>query len=119
MSGASLDWYMNLEPGKTRTWKDLSEAFLNQCKYNLDMAPTRLQLQNQPQRSNETFKEYAQRWREMASRVIHSLFDYELVYIFMETLQGLYFEKVVCISSSNFSNIVVIRERIESGLKSG
>lgn len=59
LSGASLDWYMNLEPGKIRTWKDLSEAFLNQYKYNLDMAPTRLQLQNQSQRSNETFEEYA------------------------------------------------------------
>lgn len=40
--GASLDWYMNLEPGKIRTCNNLSEAFLNQYKYNLDMAPTRL-----------------------------------------------------------------------------
>lgn len=30
LSGASLVWYMNLEPGKIRTWKYLSEAFLNQ-----------------------------------------------------------------------------------------
>ncbi|XP_050920142.1 uncharacterized protein LOC127137761 [Lathyrus oleraceus] len=57
--GASLDWYMNLELGKIRTWKDLSKEFLNQYKYNLDMAPTRLQLQSQSQRSNETFEEYA------------------------------------------------------------
>lgn len=33
------------------------------------MAPTRLQLQNQACKSSETFKEYAQRWREMGSRV--------------------------------------------------
>lgn len=84
--GESLDWYMNLEPGKIRTWKDLSEAFLNKYKYNLDMVPTRLQLHNQSQRSNETFKEYAQRWREMATRVRPAGSDTELVDIFMGTL---------------------------------
>lgn len=46
ISRASLDWYINLEPGNIRTWKYLSEAFLNQYKYNLDMAPTGLQLHN-------------------------------------------------------------------------
>lgn len=56
---------MNLESGKIRTWKYLSDAFLNQYKYNMDMDPTILQLQNPVQRSNETFKQYAQRWREM------------------------------------------------------
>lgn len=102
--------YMNLEPGKIRTWKDLSEAFLNQYKYNLDMDPTILLLQNQTERSNETFKEYTQRWREMASRVRHSLSDTELVDIFMGTLQGFYYENMVGSSSSNFADIMVIGE---------
>lgn len=69
LSRASLDWYMGLERTKIRSWRDLSEAFLKQYKYNHYMAPTRLQLQNQAQKSNETFKEYAQCWREMDSRV--------------------------------------------------
>ena len=99
---------MNLEPGKIRTWKYLSEAFLNQYKYNLDMDPTRLQLQNQSERSNETFKEYTQRWREMASRVRHSLSDTELVDIFMGTLQGFYYENMVGSLSSNFADIMAI-----------
>ncbi|XP_050878086.1 uncharacterized protein LOC127081901 [Lathyrus oleraceus] len=59
LTGAFLDWYMSLEHSKIRSWRDLSEAFLKQYKYNLDMALTRLQIQNQSQRSNETFKEYA------------------------------------------------------------
>lgn len=66
---------MNLELEKIRTWKYLSEEFLNQYKYNLDMTPTRLQLQNQSQSYNETFKEYTQRWHEMASRVRPALSD--------------------------------------------
>ncbi|XP_050875848.1 uncharacterized protein LOC127079504 [Lathyrus oleraceus] len=117
--GASLDWYMSLERSKIRSWRDLSEAFLKQYKYNLDMAPTRLQLQSQSQRSNETFKEYAQCWHEMASRVRPTLSNNELVDIFMGTLQGLYFEKMIGSSSTNFTDMVTIGERVESELKSG
>lgn len=42
LSGASLEWYVGPKRSKIRSWKDLSEAFLKQYKYNLDMAPTRL-----------------------------------------------------------------------------
>lgn len=83
------------------------------------MVPTRLQLQYQAHRSNESFQEYAQRWREMASRVRPTLTNIELVDIFMRTLQILYYEKMVGSSSSNFSYLVITRERIESGLKTG
>lgn len=82
------------------------------------MAPIRLQLQNQAQKSNETFKEYAQHWREMASRVRLALSDKELVDIFMGTLQGLYYEKIIGSSSTNFADMVTINERVENGLKS-
>ena len=48
LSGASLDWYMQLERAHVQTWTDLANAFLKQYKYNLDMAPTRMQLWNLP-----------------------------------------------------------------------
>jgi hypothetical protein len=65
-----------LASSATRSYlvNDLSEAFLKKYKYNLDMAPTRLQLQNQIQRMNETYKEYAQIWREMVAHVRPMLF---------------------------------------------
>lgn len=37
----------------------------------------------------------------------------------MGTLQGLYFEKMIGSSSTNFADMVTIGERVESGLKSG
>lgn len=109
---------MGLECTKIWSWRDLSEAFLKQYKYNLDMAPTRLQLHNQAHRSNETFKEYAQCWREMVSRVRPTLSDNELVDIFMGTLQWLYYEKMIGSSSTNFVDMVIIGEHVENGLKS-
>src|SRR3954470_6055945 len=119
LSGASLNWYMNLERNRIRSWKDLYDAFLKQYQYNIDMAPTRLQLQNQVQRTNETFKEYAQRWREMAAQVNPPLSEPELVDMFMNTLQGHYYERMVGSDSSGFSDLVKIGERIENGLKIG
>ena len=60
---------MQLEKVHNQTWEDLANAFLKQYKYNLDMAPNCIQLQNLSQKKDESFKEYAQRWREMAARV--------------------------------------------------
>lgn len=54
----------------------------------------------------------------MASSVRPFLSDTKFVDIFMETLQGLYYENMVGSSSSNFDDIVVIRERIKNKLKS-
>ncbi|XP_058743213.1 uncharacterized protein LOC131616015 [Vicia villosa] len=119
LSGASIDWYMQLEKSSVRSWNDLANTFLKHYKYNLDMAPDRMQLQNMSQKKDESFKEYAQRWREMASRVQPPLMDKELVDIFMSTLQGPYYDKMVGSISSGFSNLVVIGERIEDGIKNG
>jgi len=48
---------------------DLADAFVKQYKYNIDSAPDRLQLQNMAKKDTESFKEYAQRWRELAAHV--------------------------------------------------
>jgi hypothetical protein len=56
---------MGLDSNKIRTFNDLGEAFIRQYKYNLDMTPDRDQLRAMAQKDKETFKEYAQRWREL------------------------------------------------------
>ncbi|KAA0051766.1 Gag-pro-like protein [Cucumis melo var. makuwa] len=47
-------------------WKDLADAFLKQYKHNIDMTLDCLDLQRMERKSSESFKEYAQRWRDMA-----------------------------------------------------
>lgn len=86
LSGASLHWYMQLERFHIKTWEDLDNAFLRQYKYNLDMAPNHMKLQNLSQKGNESFKEYAQIWRELTSRVQPPLLENKLVDMFMGTL---------------------------------
>lgn len=52
----------------------------------------------------------------MDSRVRPTLTDTALMDIFMGMLQSLYYEKIVGRSSSNFVDLLMTRERIESGM---
>ncbi|MCI19647.1 gag-pol polyprotein, partial [Trifolium medium] len=61
----------------------------------------------------------AQRWRELAARVQPPLLERELVNTFMSTLQGPYYEKMIWSIASGFTDMVIIGERVEEGLKSG
>lgn len=102
-----------------RTWRELAKVFLKHYQYNTDMAPNRTQLQSLTQKSEESFKEYAQRWRDLAARVQPPLLEKELVYMFMSTLQGPYLDRMVGSASAGFSDLVVAGEHIENCLKSG
>ena len=79
----------------------------------------RVQLQSMTMGSNEGFKGYAQKWRDLAGRVQPSLTDREMVDMFMGTLAGPFFNLLIGSSSSNFMEMVLTGERIESGIKSG
>lgn len=119
LSGASLDWYMQLEGTHIRTWREMAETFLKHYQYNTDMAPNRMQLQNLMQISEESFKEHTQRWRELAARVQPPLLERELVDMFMGNLQGPYLERMVGSTTFGFSDLVLVGERIENMIKMG
>ncbi|RDX99567.1 hypothetical protein CR513_17357, partial [Mucuna pruriens] len=86
LAEATYGWYLNLEKGQIRTWKDLAEAFLKQHKYNEELAPERTQLQKMDKKETKTFKEYAQRWREVAAHIQPPLSKKEIVTMFIDTL---------------------------------
>ena len=108
-----------MESSRIHTWEDLAAAFYKQYQYNADLAPTRVQLQNMTMGSNESFKGYAQKWRDLASRVQPPLTDRELIDIFMGTLTGPFFNHLIGSSSNGFTEIIPTSERVEAGIKSG
>ena len=69
--------------------------------------------------SNEGFKEYAQKWRDLAGRVQPPLSDRELVDMFMGTLSGPFFNHLIRSSSAGFTELILTGERVEAGIKSG
>jgi len=83
------------------------------------MAPDRTQLQNMVKRESESFKEYAQRWRDLATQVAPPMVEREMVTMMVDTLPVFYYEKLVGYMPSSFADLVFAGERIEVGLKRG
>ena len=83
------------------------------------MAPDRTQLQNMVKRESESFKEYAQRWRDLAAQVAPLMVEREMVTMMVDTLPVFYYEKLVGYMPSSFVDVVFAGERIEVGLKRG
>src|ERR1051325_8186765 len=81
------------------------------------MALNRTQLLGLSQMSGQTFKEYAQKWRELAARVQPPMVEREMIDMFTSTLSGHYY--VSYNTSASFIEMVRYGERIKSGLKSG
>ncbi|KAE8664856.1 Detected protein of unknown function [Hibiscus syriacus] len=69
LTGPALKWYTQLTKANIRSWKDLAKAFLEQYRHVTDMVPDRWTLQNLEKKNNETFRQYAQRWRDTAAQV--------------------------------------------------
>ena len=119
LSGTQLDWFYQLERANVRNWEDLAAAFYKQYQYNADLAPTRTQLQNLSMGSNEGFKDYAQKWRDLAGRVQPPLDDRELVDMFLGTLTGPLFNHLIGSSSAGFTELILTGGRVEAGIRSG
>ena len=119
LSGTQLEWYYQLESSNIRTWTDLATAFYKHYQYNSELAPTRLQLQNMTMGSKESFKEYAQKWRDLAGRVKPPMTDRELVDMFMGTLTGPFYSHLLRSSLLGFTELILTGERVESGIRSG
>ena len=119
LSGTQLEWFYQLEGANVRNWEDLVAAFYRQYQYNANLAPTRTQLQGMSMGASEGFKDYAQKWRDLAGRVQPPLSDRELVDMFLGTLSGPFFNHLIGNSSSGFTELIFTGERVEAGIRSG
>ena len=64
---------------------------------------------------NEFFKEYAQRWRDLAAQVASPMMEREMITMIVDTLSVFYYEKMVGYMPSSFADLVFTGERIEEG----
>ena len=109
---------MQLDQSKIKKWRDLVDSFMKQYKFNLD-TPTREQLKAMSKKPTETFKDYAQRWRMVASQVQPPLIQSELCSYFLRTLQNPYYKYMVGTHVTYFSNLIEIGERIDANVREG
>ena len=92
----------------------MAVAFYKQYQYNIELAPTRTQLQSMSMGLSEGFRDYAQKWRDLAGRVQPPLSDRELVDMFLGTLSGPFFNQLIGSSSAGFTELILTGERVEA-----
>ncbi|XP_050897818.1 uncharacterized protein LOC127104690 [Lathyrus oleraceus] len=119
LTGAALKWYMGLDSAKIRTFNDLGEAFVRQYKYNVDMDLDRDQLRAMYQKDKESFKEYAQRWREITAQICPPLEEKEMTKIFLKTLISFYYDLMIAIIPSDFIEMVNMGMRLDEAVREG
>ncbi|XP_052878844.1 uncharacterized protein LOC128285376 [Gossypium arboreum] len=70
-------------------------------------------------KSNESFRQYAQRWREVAIQVQPPLLEKETTILFINTLKAPFITYMLGSATKSFSDIVMTREMTENAVRSG
>uniref|UniRef100_A0A2N9G1N4 RNase H type-1 domain-containing protein n=1 Tax=Fagus sylvatica TaxID=28930 RepID=A0A2N9G1N4_FAGSY len=115
LTGHAAEWYSQSK--KISHWKELADTFLAQYGFNSQIASDRFDLQRMEKKSNETFREYAQRWREKAARARPPLDEREMIKIFVDTLKNPYFDRMIGLQMQSFVDLIPVGERIEDALR--
>ena len=95
LMGTTAQWYMKLRKDQIRTWRDLIRAFMGRYKHILETAPDRLTLQSIKKRSEEYYREYTVKWKNVASMVRLPLTNQEENSMFVDTLPSPYYDMLV------------------------
>ena len=69
LTGSTIKWFTSHDKATIKTWDDLSQAFLEQYSFNLDLVPMREDLIATKHKPNELFEEYVGCLRALTSQV--------------------------------------------------
>ncbi|XP_070017529.1 uncharacterized protein [Nicotiana sylvestris] len=119
LTGVASEWFLHEEPSRWYVWNDMAHAFVNHFQYNIDIASDRISLPNLKKKPSESFKEYAIKWREQATRVKPPMDDHELITIFIQVQELDYFQNMMFVFDKSFSEAIKMGEMVENGLKTG
>ena len=86
---------MKLDRNQIQTWIDLVKAFLARYNHVVETALDCMALMTMAKKEMESFKEYAHKWRDIASQVQPPLTKKETFFIFVNTLHEPYYEKMI------------------------
>ena len=73
----------------------MANSFLEYYQFNTEIAPDRIILQRTEKKSGESFREYAQTWRELAAQVQPPMMENEMIKWFIDNLKPLYYKKMI------------------------
>ncbi|KAL4386831.1 hypothetical protein GQ457_09G019040 [Hibiscus cannabinus] len=110
LTGPASRWYNQSTRDQIKTWKDFARTFTDQYKHVSDMVPNRLMLQGLEQKPNESLRQYAQRWRDVAAQVQPPIQENEITPMFIDTLKGVLYDRLIGYPAVSFADIVMTGE---------
>ena len=87
LKGSALKWFFRMKPESRATWDQITDAFTEKYKANLEWETNRTDLQTTMQRSNETVGEFYRRWNNKLSEMTVPPTDEEQLEIFQSCLK--------------------------------
>nr|XP_012466325.1 unnamed protein product [Gossypium raimondii] len=117
--GSATKWYNQLSRTNIHSWKDWAQAFMKQYGHVANMAPDRITLQNLEKKQSESFKKYAQRWRDVATQVQPPILEKETTVLFINTQKAPFINHMFGSATMSFSDMVMSSVMIENAIRSG
>ncbi|XP_039683824.1 uncharacterized protein [Medicago truncatula] len=115
----AAEWYTSLSRDDIHTFDEFAAAFKSHYGFNTRLKPNREFLRSLCQKKDESFREYAQRWRRAAARVTPTLNEEEMTQTFLKTLKKDYVERMIIAAPSDFSEMVTMGTRLEEAVRDG
>ena len=88
MEGDAQKWFATLPVGSIRNFNDLMEKFRAQFRYRTERIPTITDLSQVVQKADESFEDYVNRWRSVASKMSFAIPESEAVEMVIEHMTG-------------------------------
>ena len=81
--------------------------------------PDQYSLEKMKQKSTESYKEFAYRWKKEAARVRPPMSEKEIFGVFVRIQEPKYYDGIMLLIGEKFADIVMIGETIANSLKTG
>lgn len=119
LRGEALEWFASQETNQWANWSAMAKDFVRRFVYNVEIAPDRYSLERIKQKSTESYREYAYRWRKNAARVRPPMSEDEIIEVFVRSQEPEFYERMMLLVGVKFADIVKIGENIKDGLRIG
>ncbi|XP_078180792.1 uncharacterized protein LOC144574658 [Carex rostrata] len=115
----ALKWFTSLDLSDIASFDHLSNLFVDQYSYNLDMEPRREDLESLRQNKDEPFVAYVGRWRAMAARVKPKPTKEESINMIIKSSLSTISGYLAIQGHPDFTALIQSGSRVETAVKQG
>lgn len=124
MFGQSLEknagkWLASQKKSYISTWRALIRSFLSHYRFNLELLPTREEVEGMRPASGESIRDFAYRWRLKTSNLKHPMSEEDMISTFKRMLGPTYQLMLLTTLQNNFVKVVNKAVKVELAIKAG